>query len=602
MKVFLIQQWQKLQKTSLIPILLIFLAAIAVYANSINGDFFWDDTSGIVDNVYVHEPGSYFLNFFSESLFAGAKQFGFYWRPMVLTVFSIEWHLWFLWAPGYHAVNIFFHALSGILVFFLFKKIFARKTLALLSALVFITHPLQTEAIAYISGLADPLGSVFMLLAVLTYLKSEENEDERRLYRLLSYLLIIFALFTKESSIILPALMFLCDLFMRPMEKFSAKELLARIKMIAPFFGIVMLYIAARVSLLNFIPSSGTAFTWLSLHERIFTFFHVFVSYISLIFMPVHLHMERILRAEHSLFEPVVLLGGFLILFLIVLFFTEFKRRPIVSFSIAWFFIILAPNSSIFMPTTALLSEHWLYLGLPAFFFALFFLLDEFFRKNGVGYVVTIPLLLITFGTFGMLSFERNKDWSDALTIFTATVRESPRSERAHLNLSREYFIRKEYEKAREHLQLSIEINPSSSAYYALALIDAHYDNKEEEIKNMERSVSLDPVGSPAFSYFFNTYLKEREYEKARALLEERLKKTVGGSERKKVLLVLSGVAIEEGNRALAQEYLKKIDIEEKEISSSSLFSKGSNSFFEALEKFGLLKKTKPSHSEYGGI
>ena len=92
--------------TKIAVIVLIFLG-LAFYANTLRNGMFWDDNDFILNNAYVQSFS--FVKFFSENLIAGAGFVSNYWRPVLLTVFSLEWHLFHNFAAGYHFVNMATH-------------------------------------------------------------------------------------------------------------------------------------------------------------------------------------------------------------------------------------------------------------------------------------------------------------------------------------------------------------------------------------------------------------------------------------------------------------------------------------------------------------
>ena len=151
-------------------ILLLIIVGFVLYANSFPNQMFWDDDDGILKNQFI-QNWQYFPKYFSENIIAGAGLLSNYWRPILLTVFSLEWHLWKDWAPGYHFVNTSFHITDAVLLFFILLYIFKNRWLAFFTALVFLVHPLQTEAVTYVSGLGDSLSVFFMFLGILFYLK-----------------------------------------------------------------------------------------------------------------------------------------------------------------------------------------------------------------------------------------------------------------------------------------------------------------------------------------------------------------------------------------------------------------------------------------------
>src|SRR5437870_2229809 len=134
------------QNREIAVITLFVLLGFGMYANSFHNQMFWDDNDGIVNNVFIKD-WHYLGKFFSENLIAGSGLTSNYWRPLLLTIFSVEWHLWHLHVGGYHFVNTAFHISAAILLYFVLKRLFKNEWLAFLPSLIFLIHPLQTEAV-----------------------------------------------------------------------------------------------------------------------------------------------------------------------------------------------------------------------------------------------------------------------------------------------------------------------------------------------------------------------------------------------------------------------------------------------------------------------
>lgn len=200
--------------------LLLALIGIFIYLNALPNQLFWDDDDGILKNAFIKD-WSYIGKYFSENLIAGAGFTSNYWRPMLLLMYSFEWHLWGDWAPGYHATNILLHVANALLLFLLLTKFFKRSLLSYAVALIFLVHPLQTEAITYVSGRGDPLAVLFMLLGMLAYFKSKEKKTKKETKRffLLSQGAYIFALLSKDTAIMFPAFLVVMDFFLRAKAK-----------------------------------------------------------------------------------------------------------------------------------------------------------------------------------------------------------------------------------------------------------------------------------------------------------------------------------------------------------------------------------------------
>ena len=509
-------------------VVLAFVAVgFALYANAFNNQMFWDDNDSILNNLYVHDWG-YFLKYFTENLIAGAGFFSNFWRPMLLTVFSLEWHLWGGWPLGYHFVSTAFHIANAILIFRILHTLFQKYRVAILTALVFLVHPLQTESVTYIAGMADPLSVFFILLGILFFLKfraSSVTPWKSRFY-LLSLIMYALALMSKETAIIMPALLIISDFFLdRGVEQIPFKERVRRIWNSAwPFLVIGGLYFLLRATVLNFgdtfnLYGEATAYTS-SFSIRIFTFFQVITAYFTLLFWPAGLHMERSVDMATSFLSSPVIGGALIFLGLIALAFTQFRRYPILSFGILWFFIGLAPTSNILIPINGLIYEHWLYLPMVGIFLIVIWLGEVLAEKYGVGKIL-LPIFLIFAIFLAVLTIERNKDWRDPITFYNQTLRYSPESYRVINNLGMAYADQQEYALAEATYRRAIDVASSSPvAYHNLGNTYQKIGKTDLAIENFNIAIRLDPKFFFSYNALAEIYLEEKNYAEARKVLE----------------------------------------------------------------------------------
>lgn len=541
-----------------LPFGLLLSAALFVYWNSFSGVFLWDDEFGIVVNAPVRAFGP-FLDFFTDQMYAGAGYSSNYWRPLPLVIFSFLWHFFDGSVIPFHVVNTLLHAANTCFFFLFFRRLFDKTIPAFLAAFVFAVHPLNTEAIAYMSGIADPLAAFFMLLGANFYVRARKNEKHGRLLRLGTFLSFILALLSKESALMMPALLLLSDMFAERKILRSWKDTLPFFRTSLPLFFTAGMYIFLRLTIFDF--STNPLFPAQTFFERLLSFSYSYFLYLSLLFAPLHLHMERILPPVQSAFAVPV--SGGILLFAASLFLAknQFNKRPEVSFGLAWFFIALLPNANIFFGSVAPIAEHWLYLSLPAFFFALFSLTDELFVKENAKWLF-VAVLSVWVGWLSALTIERNRDWANPIALYTATLRENPKSHRILANLGNEYQSRGEYGKALKLYEKSIKVQPNNTIAYAnIGKVYLLLGNEEKALWNLRRSLEISPIGSPAFGVLLQRHMMKKEYEKAQDLLENRIKYLSDDPlEMQKMLLLLSRVAEKKGDTILQKQYEKMFD------------------------------------------
>jgi protein O-mannosyl-transferase len=162
-----------LKKRPVVAILLILLAGVIAYANTFHVPFMLDDQSSIVKNVVIRNLTNFYTN-----------RTGFEFTPsryVAYLSFALNYHYGGLHVFGYHLVNLILHLLAGILVYTLVRLTFCtffmrasrlqprRNGIALLAALLFVVHPVQTQAVTYIVQRMTSLTALFYLLSLVLY-------------------------------------------------------------------------------------------------------------------------------------------------------------------------------------------------------------------------------------------------------------------------------------------------------------------------------------------------------------------------------------------------------------------------------------------------
>jgi hypothetical protein len=221
-------------------LLILVIAGLFIYANSFSNKLFWDDDDMIINNVYIKD-WSYFPKYFSENLIAGSGQISNYWRPLLLVSFAVDYHFFGLSPTGYHLTNLFWHLLSAWLLYLLFYQLIKKQFLSFWPAFLFLVHPLQTEAVTYVAGRADPMSTALVLGSLLNYVLYRQKS--RVIFFVFSLLLFISSLFVKEQSIMLPALIFIIEFFFF----FNKDNWLKSLKFFLPFVFVSISFFLVRV-------------------------------------------------------------------------------------------------------------------------------------------------------------------------------------------------------------------------------------------------------------------------------------------------------------------------------------------------------------------
>lgn len=511
------------QHSNYLIIGLYIVLGFVLYANSFHNQMFWDDNDGIINNAYIKDWHN-FPKFFSENLIAGSNLVSNYWRPLLLTVFSLEWHFWQDSVLGYHIVNTIFHILCSIFIYFILKRLFQSRILAFIPGLIFLIHPLQTEAITYVSGLADPLSAFFVLSGIwfyLNYRDSDEKKSDSAPY-ILAVVMYILALMTKDSTVIMPGLIAIVDFFYKP-QNFPLKDrLINTFRNTYSFFITAAVYTLLRATSLNFqntfnLYNEENVYTS-NFHVRLFTFFKVITTYLQLLVWPNHLHMERSIELARSFFSASVIFGALIFFGSIILAVIWRNKYPILSFGILWFFILLFPHSNLLVPTAGLLYEHWLYLPMVGFWLIVAWLIPD---KKPYFRIPAIAVMTILFFIFSHKTLARNRDWHDPITFYNQTLSYAPTSYRIINNLGMAYDEDKNYEQAEQMYRRAIALDPDVPvAYHNLGNTYKELGKLDLAEAEFKTAIAKDPRFIFSYNALAQLYLSQNKRDEARKILE----------------------------------------------------------------------------------
>jgi tetratricopeptide (TPR) repeat protein len=476
-------------KRQALSIALIVVLGFAVYANSLKGAFVWDDEALIEDNLYIKDF-KYLPDIFTQDLAkASGKQSGFY-RPLQGFSYMLDHRFWGFDVRGYHLTNIFLHILVTLSIFFLVFTLFKDNLLALLAAVLFVVHPVHSEVVAYISGRADSLAALFMLLAFIFYLKNiDVNRISLYLLMVVSYIL---ALLSRENSLILPlAVLFYHYAFRKKVYGQGVISLTV----------LAFIYIALRLTLLKFMTPQAQATT--ALLQRLPGFFFALSSYPGLLIFPFGLHMEY----TNKLFawaEPCVLLG---LLMAVTSLYVIGKKREntLLVFSLGWSFIFLVPHSNIYSLTTYM-AEHWIYLSSIGFFLVIARAFSRYLR-NKRSRLIALSALVALVSCLSILTLRQNTCWQDPLRFYRRTLRYAPESWRVHNNLGKIYRGLGKKDKAAAFYRRALELKPDYPEAHS-NLGNIYYEVKDypKAITAYKKALVLKPDYANAYYNLGNAY------------------------------------------------------------------------------------------------
>ena len=552
-------------------LLLIAMVGLIAYSNTFNFQFVYDDLNNIADNPLIKQLGNF--------IFPAGGYKGYLPRAVGFFTFALNYHFGGLNVTGYHIVNLIIHITNAMLVYFLVVLTFntpyfsgqrsavsdtppssslklrgdrgellSPHFIALFSALLFVSHPLQTEAVTYIVQRLTSLATMFYLLSIVMYVKArlmtqmsmgngswgisrEENVSVPFTYHLLpvtffllSLLSAVLAMLTKEISFTLPIVIILYEFtFFRSTLK---KKLIFLLPLLLTLMIIPLSIMGTDKPLGEILSDLSEKFrvqTAVSRWDYLFTQFRVIVTYIRLLFFPVNQNLDYDYPVYHSFFEPPVFLSFLLLLSVVgIAVYLMYKTRAVsgqrstvsnnspdayslplnpyfrlVAFGIFWFFITLSITSSI-IPIVDVIIEHRVYLPSVGAFIAvsavIYIITERLKLKWPSVRKATIFLCALIIVVLSITTYERNFVWHDELTLWQDVIKKSPQNARGHFNLGVAYNSRGMHDKAIEHLLTALSLTPDDpEIYYNLGLAYSSEGMTEQSIEQLKSAIRLKP-------------------------------------------------------------------------------------------------------------
>ena len=504
----------------------VFIAAIAlsflVFGNGIFGDFVFDDVAVVQNRGDLKDSSNFFSLFVSP--YHLLSKLGLF-RPFTMASYAVNHFIndsilpasatSFQQAAGFRAVNIFIHALNSFLIFWLVNHLFKNRFLSYATFLLFLVHPIHTEAVTSIVGRAELLAFFWSLVAVYFFIKKDS---------LLSAISFLFALLSKEVALMILPIIFYIDWALMKNRFFQTVN---RTFIFAPaifvysvlrykalgayFFGDVTMTIVGN--LLNFLPFK----------ERILTAFKVLYMYLERLIWPIHLSADysyNSISPVSSFTDPTFLVGAGFFVFLSWLLVSRKINGTVVSFGALVFLSPYIIVSNLIKPVGTIMGERLMYF--PSFGFILLFsyLLFKLSEKFGRKFIYIVLCLIIVF--FSVRTIIRNRDWRDARTLFMATLEESPNSLIARAALAAVYIKNDEWEKAKEQLNIALDIYEDNSRVQNLwGIIADHEGNQELAEEKYLRSLELNPDAVNSQINLAELYAKQSRLDEAGAMFKK---------------------------------------------------------------------------------
>lgn len=442
-------------KIELSMIILLVVGSVAFSPILENSFTNWDDPAQLLDNPLVRELS--FRNLRKIFITPVVREY----HPLVTAIFSLEYHLFGLNPFPYHLHSLILHLINGWLVFFLFYRMSDRIPVALVGSLLFLVHPLQVQAVAWISARKDLLFPFFYLSSFLSYYSYWIHK--KKSFYLLSLLFFICSLLSKSLAVTFPVILLLW--LYSEKKKITSREF----KGILPF-----IILAAAVSWsalrMQIIRETGSAAHLDFGFENVILLFRNLQFYLYNILLPFNLSPIYIFPQSINFWE-LLSISSFLLIFSLSIGLWKNREKKYLVRGVFFFVITLSPVLR-FIPFAGVevAAHRFVYLPCVGLFYLGGWIFYEHIReRNGrVRRYIIVFLLTGIILILSILSTRRCLLWEDSQSIWSEAIEKQGESELFYHMLADYYFRLGHLREAIDLCDKAIAINQAMAYSYLL--------------------------------------------------------------------------------------------------------------------------------------
>lgn len=541
-----------------VHVALIMAVGLIIYSGIYSAPFVYDDFQCIVLNPAITNSG-----FITDTTTLKNLQLNedihknIVLRPVGYLTFTLNYHLGGFGVVGYHIFNVIVHLLSALLVYMITRLTLvvqaksAEKSsgtvisftimMPLFIALLFVSHPLQTQSVTYITQRFTSLAALFYLLSLAMYIKSGLSRTivSRYLFYTGSLVATCVAMKTKEIAFTLPLIILVYECI------FFSNSLKRRIIRLFPFM-LTLLIIPVAVIKLEALFSHATGssvgqsmnlvnYNGVSRLDYFISEFRVIVTYIRLLLIPINQHLNYDVPVYTSFFQPQVALSFVLIVTILgsgvyLLYRSKTSEEPdktkfrLIAFGIIWFFVTLSVESTL-VPLDDLLVEQRVYLPsvglIMAFVASVALIFDKRQRTGGIIFAVLCSLIVAALAT---TAYTRNRLWNDPIALWMDTAKKNPQSRLAYQCIGAHYFGKLMFKESIAAIHAAQRLAPKSlEVSFNLANVYLAINRFDEAEAEYLKAMNIHPNNELLYNSLVKLYIRHNMHSKALPLLQHLL-------------------------------------------------------------------------------
>jgi protein O-mannosyl-transferase len=418
---------------------------------------------------------------------------------------------------SYHVFNVIFHLIASGLIFLIVRRFVEwswpespgkrRDLLAGFAAALFLLHPVQTEAVAYLAGRSDSLSVMLFLAAFAVFLYRPRREIS---WPMVMAVLVLFgaALLAKQHTIALPALLLLTDYWWNP--GFSWKGIRSNWKLYATMMAGAVLGLFQYWELIKSSPSAGFSLKGVTWYQYFFTQCRALFVYIGQFVLPIHLDADWDFPLSRTILDRGAIFGLIALAALVAAAWHYRRRFPLATYGFLAYLVLMAPTSSI-LPIADPVADRRLYLSM----IGLLLMLVEVLARVRVQPRTLVTACGLVLLAAAWATRAHAAVWSDPITLWQDAAQKSPNKRRVHFQLASAYYDAGRCDLAIPEYQRTAELEPPN--YDLLVDWALAYDacnRPDEAIAKLRQAAIQDPTAH-VYSQIGMIYAKRSRWTEA---------------------------------------------------------------------------------------
>ncbi len=458
--------------------------------------------------ISKHEYLSDFSNIgntFSEPYFGG-----YYYRPLVIASFIVDANIGGNEAWVYHLFNVFYHVISCVGVFLLFRRLKYSSFISMAAGLIYAAHPIFTNSVSWILGRNDLLVGMFGIYSFIfmtLYL-----DKKKPLFLILHGVLLLCSALSKEAGLILPGAAFIYLWLVRKEKLLSSRNIYTA----AVWAAVLLIWFFMKSSAVESAASEGD-FAYVNFLKNIRQVPEIIARFI----IPYNNFVLPTYQTSSLIIGIVLLAAG-----AAAVYFKKDKRINYISFGALWFFLFIFPGLFISIkgkPDYFDYLDTRMYLPMIGMLILILELIPSKFKSFGKpSYFAPYALII---AVLSVITIIHSKNYDNRYDFWSCAVEDDPGRARFRNQLGVYYMNKGENDKAAEEFLKAIELNPNEVSYYSKLGLNWYKQKRfDKALKIYRKGRTVDRYNSELNTNLSALYNDMQLYDSSIAVLRDALR------------------------------------------------------------------------------